>query len=91
MKTQSILTLGLFTLFMGSAQASEMPGKALFDDADCMQCHAAKPFQPNKTNTYPKLVKAVAFCNNNLNTGWFDDEVELVAEYMNKEYYNLKK
>lgn len=91
MKTPSILTLGLFSFFIGTAQANDMPGKALFDEANCMKCHAAKPFQPDKTNTYPKLIKMVDFCNNNLNSGWFDDEIEMVADYLNKEYYHLKK
>jgi hypothetical protein len=56
-----------------------------------MRCHAAQPYNPTKTDTYEKLVKAVSFCNTNLNTGWFDDEVEQVAAYLNDAFYKLKK
>ena len=90
MKKQFSMVFTIFALFAlvsRSAFASEMPGKALHEQADCMKCHAAKPYDPVKTDTYPKLVKMVQFCNDNLNTGFFEDEVEQLAEYLNKEYY----
>lgn len=65
-------------------------GKALHDEANCLRCHAAQPYDPNKSDTFAKLVNAVSFCNVNLNTGWFDDEVEDVAAFLNQEYYKLK-
>lgn len=65
-------------------------GKTLHTDANCMKCHAEKPYNPQKTNSYEKLVKAVNFCNTNLNTGWFDDEVEDVAAFLNQEFYKFK-
>ena len=67
------------------------PGKALHDDAECMKCHAAKPYNPQKTDSWPKLVKAVTFCNNNLNSGLFDDEIETLADYLNQTYYHHDK
>ncbi|MBN2865520.1 MAG: hypothetical protein JXK16_05880 [Thiotrichales bacterium] len=88
-KRFSMVFTGLaLSVFMSQAAvASEMPGKALHEQADCMKCHAAKPYDPSKTDTYPKLVKMVQFCNDNLNAGFFEDEVEQLAEYLNKEYY----
>jgi len=79
--------LVLGALMSHAALASELPGKALHDQANCMKCHAAQPYDPSKTDTYPKLVKMVQFCNDNLNTGFFEDEVEQLAEYLNAEYY----
>lgn len=73
------------------AAGDSVAGKALHDEANCLSCHTTKPYDPAKTNTYEKLVKAVNFCNVNLNTGWFDDEVEHVVAFLNKEYYKLKE
>lgn len=85
----SSLTLGLFssTTFANDPH----PGKELHDSTDCMKCHAAKPYDPQKTTSYPKLVKTVAFCNENLNAGLFDDEVEQIADYLNETYYHHPK
>ncbi|UQB43385.1 hypothetical protein JX580_05870 [Thiomicrospira microaerophila] len=78
--------------FSSGAFASGDPeaGKALHHEANCLQCHAAQPYNPQKTNTFEKLVAAVNFCNVNLNTGWFEDEVLDVAAYLNDKYYKVK-
>ena len=81
--------LGSLTL---SQQAfAEHPGKVFHDDANCMKCHTAKPYSPEKTPTYEKLVKTVQFCNDNLNAGMFEDEVEQLADYLNDTYYHYPK
>lgn len=94
MKKLTLLLGSLLTLMITSNPSfagDPSAGKALHDEANCLRCHTAQPYNPAKTNTYEKLVSAVSFCNNNLNTGWFDDEVEDVASYLNQEYYKLKK
>lgn len=84
--------LGVFgTLAISPDAFAEHPGKVLHDDANCMKCHASKPYDPVKTPTYEKLVKTVQFCNENLNAGMFEDEVEQVADYLNKNYYKHPK
>jgi mono/diheme cytochrome c family protein len=83
------LTLGVSSYSFAASDIAA--GKQLHDDANCMRCHAGQPYNPAKTDTYEKLVKAVSFCNVNLNTGWFDDEVEHVAAYLNDAFYKLKK
>jgi len=83
------LTLGI--LMSNTAFASDHPGKAFHEQADCMKCHAAQPYDPNKSDSWPKLVKTVQFCNDNLNTGFFEDEVEQLADYLNNEYYKHPK
>ncbi|WP_051640709.1 hypothetical protein [Thiomicrorhabdus sp. Milos-T2] len=85
----SSLTLGLFS--STSFANAPHPGKELHDSVNCMKCHAAKPYDPQKTTSYPKLVKTVAFCNSNLNTGLFEDEVEQIADYLNDTYYHHPK
>ncbi|WP_373017106.1 hypothetical protein [Thiomicrorhabdus sp.] len=90
--THLALTLtSSLVFFSGSASAEPHPGKILLDKAQCMKCHEAKPFNPSKTTSYPKLVKAVTFCNANLNTGFWDEEVEEIADYLNQEYYHYEK
>lgn len=86
--------IALFALSIFGATTSAMaehPGKVLHDDANCMKCHTDKPYSTQKSPTYEKLVKAVTFCNDNLNAGWFEDEVEQVADYLNQEFYKHPK
>lgn len=74
-----------------TAFAADHPGKALHEQANCMECHAAKPYDANKSDTYPKLLARVQGCSDNFNTGFFEDEVEQLADYLNNEYYHHEK
>lgn len=88
----SILTAA--ALFMSTTVMAEsnMPtGKVLMQEANCAKCHSGLGYHPSKTPSYPALVKRVTFCNNNLNTGWFEDEIETVSDYLNKRYYHYQK
>jgi len=80
---------GLTVSFQATAEVH--PGQVLHNDADCMKCHASKPYNPEKTTSWPKLVKTVQFCNDNLNAGMFEDEVEQLADYLNNTYYKFEK
>lgn len=71
--------------------AEPHPGEELHKAGNCMSCHTNKPYNPKKTNSFPKLVKAVNFCNDNLNAGMFDDEIHQLAEYLNDTYYHHPK
>lgn len=93
-KTGLITTLlgtATMVMFSSHAMAEPHPGKALHDGADCMKCHTAKPYNPQKTDSWEKLVKTVQFCNDNLNAGLFEDEVEQLADYLNQTYYHHPK
>jgi len=89
--TASILGLSLTAFSQVSIAEEVHPGKILHDDANCMKCHAAKPYDVKKSDSWPKLVKTVQFCNDNLNAGMFEDEVEQLADYLNNTYYHHKK
>ncbi|MBE0493222.1 MAG: cytochrome c [Thiomicrospira sp.] len=91
MKKLALLVSASLTLVISNPSFAGNPeaGKSLHDEANCLRCHTAQPYNPAKTNTYEKLVAAVSFCNNNLNAGWFDDEVADVAAYLNQKYYKL--
>lgn len=79
-------------------------GMDLMADANCMSCHASQPtagpkgiaFESpfnaaaSKVETKSDVAKWVRLCDAQLQTGWFPDEVEAVAKYLNDEYYKLK-
>ncbi len=74
-----------------TVMAEPHPGKVLHDDNNCLRCHVDKPYNPSKTDSFPKLIKSVRFCNENLGIGLFDDEIEELADYLNQTYYQHPK
>ncbi|VAW46171.1 hypothetical protein MNBD_GAMMA03-791 [hydrothermal vent metagenome] len=86
------LVLTLFgTTLISSASAEPHPGKILHDENNCLKCHVNKPYNPSKTDSFPKLLKSIRFCNDNLGIGLFDEEIEEIADYLNKTYYKHDK
>jgi cytochrome c553 len=72
-------------------------GKALVE-RDCVSCHAAKfPGDPDRMYTRPehrvktpaKLLAQVQACNTNLAKGYFPEEEEHIAAYLNLEFYKF--
>ena len=72
-------------------------GKALVE-RDCVSCHAAKfPGDPDRmytraehrVKTPAKLLAQVLACNTNLAKGYFPDEEEHIAAYLNLEFYKF--
>ncbi|MCP3669218.1 MAG: cytochrome c [Gammaproteobacteria bacterium] len=66
-------------------------GKAL-NDENCVRCHGSELYtRPDKrVASRKKLSTQVRFCKDQLQLPWFDEEVESVAEYLNKEHYHFK-
>lgn len=81
-----------------SVGADTERGMALHD-ANCISCHASR-YGHDGTEMYTRpnhrikdhagLRKQVNFCKDNLGLTWFDDEVDDVAEYLNKTFYQFK-
>lgn len=72
-------------------------GKALVD-RDCVGCHAAKfAGDPDRMYTRPdhrvktpaKLLAQVQACNTNLAKGYFPEEEEHIAAYLNLQFYKF--
>ena len=85
-----VITFNLFT----SLHADVGEGKDLFlNNKDCMACHNYEDFKhrENKINSFKKLHNQVEQCSFTNDTGWFDDEVTSVAEYLNHFFYKYKK
>lgn len=77
----------------GDAEA----GKAIVD-RDCVGCHAAKfAGDPDRMYTRPdhrvktpaKLLAQVQACNTNLAKGYFPEEEEHIAAYLNLQFYKF--
>jgi len=63
-----------------------------FKDANCETCHSNQVYQRENRiiKSYPSLVAMVERCNTNLDAGWFPDDVEDVAAYLNRTYYHFE-
>nr|CRH08135.1 Conserved exported protein of unknown function [Candidatus Magnetococcus massalia] len=80
---------------VGVAAANE--GKALHDE-HCIACHAnmfdGDPYKiytrtDRTKSTLKSLKQMVAFCNNQVGSQWFDEEVDQVTDYLNSHFYKL--
>jgi len=65
---------------------------------DCNGCHvrtfgdvsSAYTRIDRRVNTPAQLKAQIAYCNSQLGTGYFPDEEEHIAAYLNLEYYKFK-
>jgi len=65
-------------------------GKELHGES-CVRCHDSGNYtrENRKVTSLPALGTQVRMCKNNLGLTWFDDEVNDVIGYLNKEYYHF--
>lgn len=91
MKKLTLSLAGASLLTSQVALAEIHPGAELHESANCMSCHTAKPYNPKVTDSFPKLVKKVQFCSDNLGLGMFEDEINHLADYLNETYYHHPK
>lgn len=90
LKTTLLLSTVLLTTTL---LADTTNGKDLFDEANCLSCHKYSHFKyrKDKVNNYKKLHKTVSQCAYNNKVQWFDDELDDVVKYLNKDFYHFKK
>jgi len=84
-----VLTLSL----VGASLYADMEqGKEMFDEANCMECHAPSHFQTRekKVNSFKKLSGSVRACATNSGAEWFDEDADIVTEYLNEKHYHFK-
>lgn len=101
----ALIRCALLLLAFASIAAAPFPnadpkaGEKLFNEKNCNVCHIRKFggtgeemfTRPNhKVTTLQKLSAQVAACNTNLSAGWFPEDEENVAAYLNEKYYKLK-
>lgn len=91
---------GMLVLGVGSAWAAgdAANGKKLHD-AHCLSCHAARfggkaetmyTRPDRKKKSLEELRGMVQFCDNQVGTQWFDNEINDVAAYLNEAFYHFK-
>jgi hypothetical protein len=88
------LTLFLSTILLSSLlQADMKEAEGLFNEAKCMECHNNEDFKnrPDKVSDYHKLQNSVNACSSSTDTGWFEEENEDVAAFLNHKFYHYKQ
>ena len=87
---KSILALALLA---GFAFADMDEAKELFDEAKCMECHNLSDFggETSKAKDYHQVYAKVDACQRGSDAQWFDEDSEMVADYLNQTFYHFKK
>lgn len=90
-KFNAMLLLSVMA-FSSVLQADMKEAKALFDEAKCMECHNNEDFKnrKDKVSNFHKLTKSVNDCSSSTDTGWFEEENDDVARYLNNKFYHFK-
>lgn len=98
------ILIALFALLPLSVTAEPFPkgdattGKKLHD-AKCVACHKRLVGSDGsdiytridrKIQTPKALLQRIAACNAQVNAGWFPEEEEHAAAYLNRQYYKFK-
>ncbi len=93
MHNKKLITFISSIILTCSLSANDSEGKELFIDASCLDCHETTSFKhrEEKVNNFPSLKAKIKMCEFNSGTGWFDDEIDSVSEYLNKTYYHYKR
>ena len=79
--------------------ADPKTGEKLFNEKSCNACHAQKfggtgeqmfTRDERRVTTSAKLAAQITRCNTNLKSGWFPEDEEHVAAFLNQKYYKFK-
>ena len=82
---------GLLAPVTQTPAAAPPDGKQLVTD-NCTRCHDDKLYtrQNRRVTTLQGLKKQVTRCERSLGLKWFDDEINAVVSYLNRQYYHLE-
>ena len=89
-----LITTCSITLYASPISQSAKEGQILFDEANCKKCHIQEgnfDKMNEKVQNIQNLKSWVSTCDNSLHIGWFPEEQENVAEYLNEAHYKYKK
>jgi len=89
--THVAVTASLLALACAS-QAAEFEAKA-YHDGNCTRCHDTGVYtrEDRRVRSYPMLEAQVARCDANLATKLFPDDLELLTDHLNTDYYKFAK
>jgi len=88
------LKILFFLVLLSSVVFSDVhEGKEIFNEASCLECHNLEDFgtKKSKVKVFKQLEARVQACQLSESDALFDDEVHSIAEYLNKDFYKLKK
>ncbi|MHB8666232.1 MAG: c-type cytochrome [Burkholderiales bacterium] len=95
----ALLALPLLAAAAPFPHGDPAAGKKLYVAADCSKCHSERvggdgsrmyTRPERKVKSASQLLAQVRMCNTRLNTGWFPEDEENVAAYLNRKYYKFK-
>ncbi|WP_319380800.1 hypothetical protein [Thiomicrorhabdus sp.] len=90
--SRPLITLSLVSIISLPVCAGDLSeGARLHQEGNCLSCHQERPYSKLKTPSFSKLTTRVNGCSNQLNLGWFDDEVRAVSRYLDATYYHFSK
>ena len=77
--------------YVTSLQAADIENGDDLHFENCTGCHDSTAYTRDnrKVRSLARLGTQVRFCKDNLGLTWFDDEVNDVIGYLNKEYYHF--
>ena len=84
--------LSMFIVFnAASVRAADIENGDDLHFENCTGCHDSTAYTRDnrKVQSLARLGTQVRFCKDNLGLTWFDDEVDDVIGYLNKEYYHF--
>ena len=79
-------------LGLGSARSAEEPADAhALHEQHCIQCHQTDVYTraDRKVTSYDGLGRQVRRCETALGLRWFDDEIDAVTRFLNRDFYRL--
>ena len=81
----------LIVLYATSLQAADIENGDDLHFENCTGCHDSTAYTRDNrvVQSLARLGTQVRFCKDNLGLTWFDDEVDDVIGYLNKEYYHF--
>ncbi len=95
----ALLTLPLLAAAAPYPKGDPVVGRKLAAAANCAKCHSERVggdgsrmyTRPERKVKNPRqLLTRVGVCNTQLNTGWFPEEEEHVAAFLDRDYYKFK-
>ena len=84
------LTISALAILLLATPSPAADGAALHD-AQCQQCHGPEMYhrEGRKVKDRAGLSAQVRRCTEALDVTWFDEEIEAVADYLNREHYHF--
>jgi len=86
-----LILLVSIIIVTASANAADIDNGSELHADKCTACHDSSLYirENIRVQTLPRRGSQVRFCKDNLGITWFDDEVEDVVGYLNKNYYHF--